>query len=539
MAELRGQALIDSLFGNDLRGQSLLEELEKKDKRQRATSLLGKLQSRLEGKFEAGEIGQKPGFFERTGKDLKERGGKLKETFEKTISGEISPVETGIRTAGQAIAGAGDVLFQGLRSGFSLITPNFIEKPLKEKLKNLGTDFLKTNIGQKAMNAIGSGMASWEKFRKENPRIATNVESIVNISELFPIQKGLGVGSRGLKATREVAGKGAEALEKRLASQVSKEAIEIVKPKLSTAEKGARLAAGGGDVSGLPGLKKVELAPTAIDIRVAKAVENVVSDRKNPIENINAIREKIGEVARITDEGLKNNDAIFNNKTLRSALEKTKEESRIIFGGEKSLEKAYDTVMDEMFNQLGKQKNNLSGLLQARKDFDKLIKQKFPKIFDKIGGDNVRSNAVMDVRRAVNDFIEVKLPEGNPFKSQLKQQSDMYIAAKNISENTAKLVDIGATQRVISLLRQSPVVAGVTGGILTFGALQGLLVNPLVLGSLLTIGTVKVGKEIITSKALKRGLIKILNAIDNGVIKSTNSVLDKQAIQGIVDSIKE
>jgi len=30
MAELRGQALIDSLFGNDLRGQSLLEELEKK-----------------------------------------------------------------------------------------------------------------------------------------------------------------------------------------------------------------------------------------------------------------------------------------------------------------------------------------------------------------------------------------------------------------------------------------------------------------------------------------------------------------------------
>jgi len=195
--------------------------------------------------------------------------------------------------------------------------------------------------------------------------------------------------------------------------------------------------------------------------------------------------------------------------------------------------------MDEMFNQLGKQKNNLSGLLQARKDFDKLIKQKFPKIFDKIGGDNVRSNAVMDVRRAVNDFIEVKLPEGNPFKSQLKQQSDMYIAAKNISENTAKLVDIGATQRVISLLRQNPVVAGVTGGILTFGALQGLLVNPLVLGSLLTIGTVKVGKEIITSKALKRGLIKILNAIDNGVIKSTNSVLDKQAIQGIVDSIKE
>ena len=536
MAELRGQALIDSLFGNDLRGQSLLEELEKKDKRQRATSLLGKLQSRLEGKFEAGEIGQKPGFFERTGKDLKERGGKLKETFEKTISGEISPVETGIRTAGQAIAGAGDVLFQGLRSGFSLITPNFIEKPVKEELKKLGTDFLKTTLGQKVINAAGSGMAFWAKLREDYPRIIKSIEAVINVSEIFPITKGVSFGRRGVS---KIAIEGAEALEKRLASQVSKEAIEIVKPKLSTAEKGARLAAGGGDVSGLPGLKKVELAPTAIDIRVAKAVENVVSDRKNPIENINAIREKIGEVARITDEGLKNNDAIFNNKTLRSALEKTKEESRIIFGGEKSLEKAYDTVMDEMFNQLGKQKNNLSGLLQARKDFDKLIKQKFPKIFDKIGGDNVRSNAVMDVRRAVNDFIEVKLPEGNPFKSQLKQQSDMYIAAKNISENTAKLVDIGATQRVISLLRQNPVVTGVTGGILTFGALQGLLVNPLVLGSLLTIGTVKVGKEIITSKALKRGLIKILNAIDNGVIKSTNSVLDKQAIQGIVDSIKE
>jgi hypothetical protein len=84
----------------------------------------------------------------------------------------------------------------------------------------------------------------------------------------------------------------------------------------------------------------------------------------------------------------------------------------------------------------------------------------------------------------------------------------------------------------MSALRQNPLTSMATGGILTFGAMTGLLSNPLVLGGLMIGGTAKLGKTIITSKALKQSLIKALNTI-----RTTAKPDEVKAIQSLINKL--
>jgi hypothetical protein len=473
---------------------------------------------------------KQPTFAERVGEDVAKR----RETLEAGLTAEAQ----GKQTTGESILqnigqGAGllfDIGGEALKSVVNKI-PIAIKKPIEQVAKSV----LDTPLGQAGLKAISQGIDVYKEWKAGNPRTARDLESVVNIGMLFPVGGGTKIaGKEVLSTTGELAGKAATGLEKGLAKQTFEEALDIIKPTLTKAEKQEALEAGRGIVANkiLPRkFEKISVIPTAQEKEMANIVKEVVSKSKNPIDNIEAISNEIAKQEGIKAGAIAGNDTIFNNTQLRAVLNKAKEESQIVFGSDKTLQNSYNSVVDEMMRQANKETMNLSGLLQARKNFDKIIEQKFPGLLSNPIGDSAKQNAVRDVRRAVNQFIADKLPEGNEFKNALKNQNLMYDAIENISKKTASAVDASIVQKAMKALRQNPLVAGVTGGILTYGALMGMFNNPVVIGTLVLGGTFKLGKAIITSKTLRESLVSVLRFLEKaGKIADANAI-DKMILQ--------
>lgn len=474
---------------------------------------------------------QKPGFISRVQSDIEKRGGAYLESTQALQQGKQTLIETGLQLAGQGAGLVFDIGGEALKSVIDKI-PEAIKQPIEE----IGTDILHSPLGQAGIKAISMGVDVYKDWKIGNPRAARDLESIVNIGMLLPTGRvAKAVGEEALAVTGEIAGKAATGLEKGLAKQAFEETLEIIKPKLTVTKKAIALEKGKGVVTQkiLPRkFETITLAPTKAEQEMAKTVTGIVSKAKNPIDNIEAIRNEIAVVAQRVEEGLKNNNTIFNKIQLKTALNTAKEESRVVFGTDKTLQNSYNSVVDEMMRQVNKTSGNLSGLLQARKNFDNIIEQKFPKLLSNPVGDAAKQNAVLDVRRTVNNFIEEKLPTGNIFKEELRKQKLMYDAIKNISQKTASMVDASAVKKVMTALRQNPLVAGVTGGILTYGALMGMFSNPLVIGTLLLGGTFKLGKMIITAKILRQVLVSVLRFLEK-----TGKTVDAKSIQEIINQL--
>ena len=227
---------------------------------------------------------------------------------------------------------------------------------------------------------------------------------------------------------------------------------------------------------------KVKLIPNARDKEVAESVKNIAVSR-NPFKNINRIRMAIGKTDEVVREGIKKNDRTYNSDALHQELIKAKEQSRVVFGSDETLEKAYNSVVDEMMNQVEKvsktaggveklKRNTLSNLLQARKNFDKVIVQKFPRLFSNLTSDAPRTNAVLDVRRAVNDFISSHLPPQSEFRRLLHKENLMFDAIRNIAAKSPKV----GTGTIGRFLKKPSVQigAGIIGGGTILGAAQKL-----------------------------------------------------------------
>lgn len=142
---------------------------------------------------------QQKGFVSRVGEDLKSRITNIAGTLGEQARGEINPAETRIRVVGQAAAGVGDVLAQGIISA----TP--------EKVKAVGLDLLQTKAGQAGISAIKKGLDIYNEWATKNPRIAKDLEGVLNIASILPVGKG---GQMAGKGAVSIAGKTALAGEK-------------------------------------------------------------------------------------------------------------------------------------------------------------------------------------------------------------------------------------------------------------------------------------------------------------------------------------
>lgn len=234
----------------------------------------------------------------------------------------------------------------------------------------------------------------------------------------------------------EAVGLAGEKLAQMGTEKAAQSTLEMTRPALSKAEQQSAIAAGQGKAATL--LKGAEVTPTARDLARDAAVKGVIDPAKDLVTNVNKVRDAIGQEAQKTIDGLKQNDVIFNQKQLGSALNKV--EKPLSLQADAKLSKMYDLAKSKFMTFVNDNPKNLSGLLDARKQFDSFIEDQVPKVWEDPGAKPL-NNALRDMRTAANDFISSKLPNdeaSQAFKDSLKKQNLMYEARDNMAEKAVK-----------------------------------------------------------------------------------------------------
>ena len=477
------------------------------------------------------------GFFGKIGEDINKR---VKNVTDSKASWYAQPYNV----VGQTAGFAGDVIGQSISSAAQTITPDKAQDYIKEKMKSL----FQTSVGQSGLRALQTGGKIYDKFKEDHPDIASNLEATANLLMLTP-------GGKAGKATKELGEgvvktateKGTQFVEKKLAQQKFQETLDMVKPELSILSKKQREGVlTSGRVEKPSVFKKAEIKVNKQDIEIANSINGIVEKGKNPIENIDKIRTEIGKVAEQTAALPKELDKPLNEQEMNELLKRfaqAKEDSSVIFASDKSLENAYDSIGQEFAKIIGDKPPTLSNLLDGRKKLDQIIKQKFPTIFSKFSGDNIRANAVKDIRMAVNDFIADSLPEGNQFKALLQKQTNMYRAMDRIAEKSAPALDQSSIQRITSVFKKHPWLSLEAGGYLAGlgalsmgvgGAIADIVTSPAMIAGMVLYGSARVGKMVITSKMMKEGIINILKNP-----KTTLAKTERVALQNLVRALPD
>lgn len=491
---------------------------------ERFEALRGQLQQKKQGlspeKFEVlrsslrTQTVSKQGFAEGVKTSFRERRERGVARRERLVVGEQRLPETVFQEAGEVVGGAIDIGIEGLKA----ITPDKLGETIKKRAASIFPRFAESQIGK----LLGLGA---EKFEELSPRAQDNVRAAMELAALIPVTRGAKIGletvGRVAKETvpvvREVARVGAKVTEKRLASQITKEALEVTRVRvgeLTAKEKKEVLKAGGTETKrSFLGLSKKEvISVTDENIAVAKSVEDVVSITNGASENISAIFEKIGRVSEKIDVGLKGNNTIFNINQLKARLGEVRDKGIALFKSDTNLVKQYDDLIDFFLDIQKKHPNNLTGLLAARKEFDREVRKQFPNIFKKFDGTNDgRIIAFANIRRQANNIIADALPEGNPFKAQLKQQNRMFDAIDNISLKGAKNLETGVIERSLAAIDAHGIRTLVISGSLL--GLSFLTSAPVILSLLAGGTTIKIAGKIFNSQAVKRAIIKSLRTI--------------------------
>ncbi len=466
--------------------------------------------------------------------DVKTRAGDVKETFGRVWEEGQNPLSTGIQVAGAGAGLVGDVIGRGITSAYKAVTPESAQKVIEEKA---------IALAKKA--GLPEVMGQYEEWSKKHPEAAANLEGVVNIASLFPAER---AATGAVKATVKVgapivektAGRAALAVEKKAAKSVVDKALDVTKPILTKTEKEAAILAGRGE----KGILGTTIKPSTKDIQVAESVADVITG-KNPFKDIAAVKEKIKQTSERIRTVLGADNRGYNKNQVKTALQKAKEKSRIVFGSDKTQQSAYDSVVDEMLRHVDDNPQHLQGLWDARIGFDDVIDEKFPGLLGGPAGDNARKNAVKDVRRTLNEFIDTNAPDSE-FAKGMKEITNMYDASDRIAAKAVETVDKNIVQRVSSAISKHPIIGA--GSFLGLGAvgtsLPALIANPAVLSSLAAYGTYKLGKKIITSKAVRDGVSTVLRTVEKGAAKLQGSALqtakeEASALKKILDVIPD
>lgn len=172
------------------------------------------------------QLDEGPGFVERVGDDISERAQAMAEFVGRQESPFLESPKTLAVGLGQVAGGIGDIVGEGVVSGYQTIVP----EETQEDIKNTLADFAQTPAGKLGISALKKGQAAFNEFEKTNPDAALALGSILNIV-------GLGVGTKGTKLTAKellnigddlslIAGKTIPKQTEKIIAQKTKKAIE-------------------------------------------------------------------------------------------------------------------------------------------------------------------------------------------------------------------------------------------------------------------------------------------------------------------------
>lgn len=244
----------------------------------------------------------------------------------------------------------------------------------------------------------------------------------------------------------------------KVAAKNESHALDLVMPKATESEKVKALAEGRVTEQGL--LSGGKITPSKRDTQLAEVVKDVVSSKKTPIQNLNAIKSKVDDINTGVKAYVKANKVPFNSNQLKSQLNEGKEELNLIFASDKQAEKTYNAVVKEFMKHV--ETKDTSGLLDARQAFDKIPAIK--KLLDSQGlGENAKREIVLTARDRANQYIASLLPQGNKYRDTLLRESKMIEVIGNIADKEVGRI---GKSKLIELTQKYPVLKLIAAGLL-------------------------------------------------------------------------
>lgn len=364
--------------------------------------------------------------------------GRLKnasDALNKSVSGEINPLSGILQVGGQAAGAVNDVIGKGLE-----LIPGV--KQVEGLIGKGAGKLAQTGVGQ-------SVIGSWNDFAAKHPEAAGDIGAVGNIATLVPVFKGFGLAKEALGG----------AVAKTLGKEALASTIADIAPKETASSVAEGIAKRGTTKVGL--LRTITpVTDPAVRSLAQTVVDNVPGFEKaaNLSAKINLTQDTVDAMANdLKNQVIKNgSDRIYSIKELKSALDRVPKPLGIVREQEGVLNRVKNAALDIAKKNGGK----ISNLFDARKEFDSLIRQQFPNLYNSDTLTPIRL-AVRNIRNTMTDFAAKNLPEVE-LKNSLTLQSRLLDAIENMSEKVAsgqaKEVGSNAIDRFVT---RHPLTAGV------------------------------------------------------------------------------
>jgi len=372
------------------------------------------------------------------------RGQEVGYTIADLMDRQISGPEAVLQTVGKGLAGTAlDVIGEatirtakGVGRTISALVPDDIEGEAKQAVAQGWKTLTETPVAKELWGAVEGGIEGYNNWKAQNPQLAKDVESAVNIGLILAPAKTKA--NAKPTALGRMSSRFERSAEKKIAHNKQKFLQDLVTPKKTKkvlTEEVTRTTE-----TGFGPFKRNVVTPSPREAEIIKEVGKISNVKpSNTIQrNFNNIAQKNAQIAERLKADLGQRRVFTNPVDVKNhiddAINKMVAENPVIVG---SAERTGLKVAAKAKEFIDKNPNNLQGLLQARKDLDAWIKtQKGAKIFDP-ATENALSISVRTTRQSMNDYLNAMAPSQR-VKDQLKRQSLLYDAMENMQVKAAE-----------------------------------------------------------------------------------------------------
>lgn len=458
---------------------------------------------------------EEKGLFGRIGEDIQKRGAEGRAAIADYQADKQSLLPTVLDVLGKSGAGTiSDVVAETIKSAYD--SPIADAMPLVKQGKYAAQQLADTQVGRGIKDAANYVSGQYGDFAKEYPQTARHIESAANILSMAPIGKGAQLAQSEVVAPAgQALMTGGEKLAKagnvKIAAKRNSFIQDLITPKDTPTVRANQF--GRATEKGL--LRERVVAPTAQEQAIIDTVAELpVSKSKSLLGNANIIDKANKAEAESLIAKLKANDVEVPDDVIQNALIQAKDNlaTNIWIKSDATAAAAAENVVNAALEIITKHPKTASGLLEARKALDALIrKQKGSKAFNP-NLEGPVSTAIGEIRQAINNTVAEAVPDAS-VKASLAKQSNLYraheaIVTKGAYEGKNRIVR-GA--KGISKAASLKAMAGTAVGLGGAG-MAGLPIMPIALTGA---GIYGAGKAVTDPR-----LLKLVGAIAQGTGKA-------------------
>ena len=308
---------------------------------------------------------------------------------------------------------------------------------LSDKQEKAVADYFREKVAEpisksELYNRVNSWYENLEPTEKARAQEAgVGLELIAEVATLGAIKPAAKIVKKGAEATKQLAKSEkakslGESLENSAIKQYDDEAKDIVTERLDEISQKERRKNARNVKEGFFGKRELrEQDPAAIQEASLLVQQGKLNKKQSTIKQIGAFEEAIGNEATKLSQILQNSGATYSKKQLAKYmaddLKILKLSPTLVGNAEKSVEKivkGFSAIVD-------KKGNDVSDLLQARKEFDTWLTQNRVDLSSISDTGTANNLAIKGIRNAINDFINQQVGSDIVRKS-LAKQSALY-----------------------------------------------------------------------------------------------------------------